>query len=168
MCVPNGIGAPWRIGATAAQILLVRCWLRGTVSPLAPTSEQWWNLITDEGEATSSPQDRVPSWTEIVNRTKDSQRKFRAILRQLVTLPQGDQSRQALSDTGVVASAIRSLQASMQIASFPPPAEITGQQLSELALLAENAGFVKEKRLSGSRFGRWIGSRVWHKPSTAW
>jgi hypothetical protein len=141
-------GEPWAIDATAVQILLVRCWLRGTVSPLAPTWEQWRNLITDEDEATSSPQDRIDSWNAIVNRTKDSHRKFRDILRQLVTLPQGDQSRQALSDTGVVASAISSLQVAMQLAPFPPPTEITGQQLSELALLAENAAFVKEKRLS--------------------
>ena len=135
----------WVVPVTVAQVLLARCWLRGSVSPLEPSWEQWRVLVRDEVEPTSNPQDRVDSWNELVNKTSGGHAKFRTLLYQMVNCSQGEGSTSGLSDTGLIAEAVLSMQSTMQISPFPQQMETAGKQLSELVLLSENASAVKQK-----------------------
>ncbi|WP_189557100.1 hypothetical protein, partial [Mesorhizobium sp. M4B.F.Ca.ET.089.01.1.1] len=79
----------WSIAGTIAQLLLARAWLRGAISPSAPLEEQFQELLSDEQEPRSMPDDRVESWGELVRATSYWHDKFRAMLRQLLLLPLG-------------------------------------------------------------------------------
>jgi hypothetical protein len=131
--------APWPVADAAAQLLLARAWLRGTVSPTAPTWQQWRAALHPEPEATTNPQARVDTWSEVVDKTKGSHGKLRTLLQDWVNLSPGDRSGAGLIDATTVAPAVLSLQETLDLAPLPPDTSGTGGQLAELDLLVRNA-----------------------------
>ena len=99
-------GAPWDMTASATQVLLVRAWLRGTVSPAATTAEQWRVILSDEGMPLSNPQSRTEPWQEALRNTDQQHDKLRTMLRDMVSLPQGASADFGLADAGASARAI--------------------------------------------------------------
>lgn len=145
-------GVAWEILGSAAQILLARAWLRGNVSPLAGSSEQWRAVIRDEGDAVSNPQDRVDSWGALVDATGGSHGTLRKLLRLSLTLPEYQPDPEhdkestflGLVDRQVVA-AVTNLPRTFQMLSQPLSVQGLGGKLSELKRLAEIAGDVNKQ-----------------------
>ena len=141
-----GNGGPWDILGTAAQILLARAWLRGNVSPLAETWEQWRTLICDEGGVLSNPQDRVESWNALVDATSGVHGALRVLLRSSLSLPdfqpnpaqQNPPTALALV-TRTLAAALLSLRQSFRALPQPESTQDLGEKLSELKRLKEVA-----------------------------
>jgi len=132
-------GAQWPIATSATQVLVARAWLRGTVSPTGPPWRQWCTLLAEEAEAKSSPQERVDSWNETVERTRGSHGKHRNMLQALVNLPQADTDEFRFADGGVGAEAIDQLSRSLRLAPVPPEARSRDTQLAELEFLSRDA-----------------------------
>jgi hypothetical protein len=99
-------GAPWNMTASATQVLLARAWLRGAVSPDAPTAEQWRVLLSDEGAPVSNPLSRTEPWQEALRNTDQQHDKLRVMLREMVSIPQGNSADFGLADAGAAAQAI--------------------------------------------------------------
>ncbi|WP_400766990.1 hypothetical protein [Methylosinus sporium] len=125
---------PWSIDGATAQVLLARAWLRGAVSPDAPLEEQFQELLSEEQEAKSLPDDRVDSWRELVKATGYWHDKLRGMLRQALRLPLG--SGAPLMDAGAVAGAMKSLRDTMRVVSLPAKAEFS-KGLEEMSKLVE-------------------------------
>lgn len=125
----------WSIDCAIVQVLLGRAWLRGAVSPEAPLEVQFQELLSDEQEAKSLPDDRVESWGELVKVTNYWHDKFRAMLRQSLNLPLGS-SGAPLINAGAVAEAMRTLRDTMR--TIPVPADaVFSKGLEEIAKLVE-------------------------------
>jgi hypothetical protein len=142
-----GDGTPWDIAATAAQVLLARAWLRGNVSPLANSWEQWQALICDEGDALSSPQDRVESWNALVDATSGVHRALRTLLRVSLGLaeyqpdPENENPETSIAlVSDHLVKALRSLCETFTTLPQPASTQGLGEKLSELKRLAEVAG----------------------------
>jgi hypothetical protein len=95
----------WSPAIAAAQILLVRAWLRGVVLPTASPAEQWVALLRDEGAAESAPAARTAKWQNFLNSTAQQHASLRTLLRDSLSLPQGA-SREFGLASGVAAAAI--------------------------------------------------------------
>lgn len=139
-------GEPWDIAATAAQVLLARAWLRGNVSPLAESAEQWRTLISDEGPPVSNPDDRVPSWSGLVDATGGMHGTLRSLLRASLTLPdyQPPPDQQSTSTSLALvnkelAEALLSLRHTLRTLAQPDVTQGLGERLSELRRLQEIA-----------------------------
>jgi hypothetical protein len=126
----------WSIDATTAQVLLARVWLRGAISPDAPLEEQFQELLSEEQEPKSLPDDRVESWGELVKATGYWHDKLRGMLRQSLNLPLG--SGAPLMNAGAVAAAIKSLRDTMRTAAVPAKPEFS-KGLEEIGKLVELA-----------------------------
>src|SRR3989344_9180238 len=126
----------WSIDGATVQVLLARAWLRGTISPDAPLEEQFQELLSDEPEAKSLPDDRVESWSELVKITGYWHDKFRINLRQGLQLPLGTGA--PLLNAGLVAGAMKSLRDTMRLVAVPTKAEFS-KGLDELAKLIDLA-----------------------------
>ena len=135
----------WPIAATAAQLLLARAWLRGTVSPLASTWEQWRTTVRDELEAVSNPQERVDSWKDAVEKTRGSHSKLRELLRSWVTLSPGDKPSRGLIDACGVAHSLLEFTKKLQFSPFPDQTANTGAQLAELEILVRDTHEVSSR-----------------------
>jgi hypothetical protein len=127
---------PWTINGAAVQVLLGRAWLRGAVSPDAPLEDQFQELLSEEQEARSLPDDRVESWGELVKATNYWHDKLRGVLRQSLTLPLG--SGAGLMNAGAVAGAMKSFRDTMRTVPVPAEAEFT-RGLEEIGKLVELA-----------------------------
>jgi len=112
-------GTPWRPLAVAVQLLLVRTWLRGAVSPTAPLAQQWRVLLSDEAEIESAPTLRTKAWLDIVQQTGRKHGDVRAMLHDMVSLPQGIAKNFGLSDLSVALPAMISLQNSIRLVELP-------------------------------------------------
>lgn len=126
----------WSIDGATAQVLLARAWLRGAVSPDAPLEEQFQELLSEEEQAKSLPDDRVESWGELVKATGYWHDKLRGMLRQSLNLPLG--SGVPLMNAGAVAGAMKSLRDTMRTVSVPAKAEFS-KGLEEIGKLVELA-----------------------------
>jgi hypothetical protein len=127
---------PWSIEGVTVQVLLARAWLRGAASPEAPLEEQFQELLSDEQEAKSLPDDRVESWGELVKATNYWHEKLRGILRQSLILPLG--SGAPLTNAGAVAGAMKSLRDTMRTLPVPAKAEFS-KGLEEIGKIVELA-----------------------------
>jgi hypothetical protein len=125
---------PWSIDGATVQVLLARAWLRGAISPKAPLEEQFQELLSEEQEAKSLPEDRVESWGELVKATGYWHDKLRGMLRQSLNLPLG--SGASLMNAGAVAGAMKSLRDTMRTVSVPTDAEFS-KGLEEIGKLVE-------------------------------
>lgn len=112
-------GEPWRAVAIAVQLLLARAWLRGAVSPSAPLSEQWRVVLSDETEIESTPTLRTKAWFDIVQQTGRKQGDFRAMLHDMVSLPQGTARNFGVADLSVALPAMISLLQTLRLAELP-------------------------------------------------
>jgi hypothetical protein len=124
----------WSITGAAAQVLLARAWLRGSVSPNAPLEEQFAELLSDEQDLRSTPEERVDSWGELVRATNYWHDKLRFMLRQALLLPLG--SGVPLLDAGRVAAALQSLKSDLRTVSLPAKPEFS-RGLEEFGKLVE-------------------------------
>ncbi|ANM09212.1 MULTISPECIES: hypothetical protein [unclassified Rhizobium] len=124
----------WSIDGALAQVLLARAWLRGAISPDAPLEEQFQELLSEEQEARSLPDDRVESWGELVKATGYWHDKLRSMLRQSLNLPLG--SGASLVNAGAVAGVIKSLRDTMRTVAVPTKAEFS-KGLEEVGKLVE-------------------------------
>ncbi|NKJ72703.1 hypothetical protein GFL38_10545 [Rhizobium leguminosarum bv. viciae] len=128
--------SPWSIDGATAQVLLARAWLRGGISPDAPLEEQFQELLSDQQEARSLPDDRVGSWGELLKATDYWHDKLRSMLRQSLSLPLG--SGASLMNAGSIAGAIKSLRHTMRTVTVPAKVEFS-KGLEELGKLVELA-----------------------------
>ncbi|MCO6440210.1 MAG: hypothetical protein J5I81_03795 [Nitrococcus mobilis] len=144
-------GITWEILGTAAQILLARAWLRGNVPPLADSWEQWRAVIRDEGEAVSNPQDRVDSWSALVDATGGSHGVLRKLLRRSLNLPEYQPDPEQDKDTSLahvdyqLVAALANSPQTFQTLPQPSSLQGLGEKLSELKRLAEIAGEVNKQ-----------------------
>jgi hypothetical protein len=129
----------WQAQQAATQVLLGRSWLRGTVSPVGEMSEQWKGILREEAEATSSPQDRVDSWQEAVEKTKGRHAIIRSMLGELINLPMDSTGSMSLVDSAACAQASATLCKTLKLDDSPDKIVDAGQQLAELVALTESA-----------------------------
>jgi hypothetical protein len=113
-------GSPWDLAATATQVLLARAWLKGAAAPDAPTATLWRVVLSDEDGTLTSPQSRTEPWQDALRNTDQQHDKIRAMLREMVTLPQGGSADFGLAAAGSPALAIVRLQRRL---SFLPISE---------------------------------------------
>jgi hypothetical protein len=118
-------GTQWDMAATATQVLLARAWLKGLVSPTAPTAEQWRVALTEEDNTATAPQSRTDPWADALRNTDQQHRKLRPMLRDMVKLPQGDSGEFGVAAAGSAARAIIRLQRRMTFLPFSEAAETT-------------------------------------------
>ncbi|MDH4744206.1 hypothetical protein OMP43_09280 [Sphingomonas sp. CBMAI 2297] len=111
-------GSPWRPAVAAAQILLVRAWLRGAVLPTASPAEQWRVLLQDEGIAESAPASRTTKWQTLLSATAQQHAGLRTLLRESLSLPQGDSKEFGLA-SGVAAGAVVVLIRTLKFSDIP-------------------------------------------------
>lgn len=134
-------GENWSITGIATQVLLARTWLRGAISPGAHPWLQWKTVLKDEESPTSSPQDRVDSWSEALNKTNGSHGKLRELLKKWVTISQGD----GLTDPGDTPEAIEALIKTFKLSTFPIDMADAGTQLAELSVLVRDAKEINQR-----------------------
>ncbi|MGQ5702847.1 hypothetical protein ACUJ46_12435 [Sandaracinobacteroides sp. A072] len=127
---------PWSIDGATVQVLLARAWLRGAISPDSALEEQFQELLSEEQEAKSLPDDRVESWGELVKATSYWHDKLRGMLRQSLYLPLG--SGAPLMNAGAVAGAMKSLRDTMRTVPVPAKPEFS-KGLEEIGKLVELA-----------------------------
>jgi hypothetical protein len=125
-------GSRWDMVATATQVLLARAWLKGSVAPDAPTADLWRVVLSDEDGAATAPQSRTEPWLDALRNTDQQHAKIRALLREMVSLPQGGSPEFGLAAAGSAAEAILRLQRRL---SFLPISEV-----SESASLLDDRG----------------------------
>jgi hypothetical protein len=111
-------GAKWNPAVAAAQILLVRAWLRGAVLPTAAPADQWTVLLQEEGVAESAPATRTQKWQNLLNSTAQQHAGLRNLLRESLNLPQGD-SRNFGIASGVAAAAVVQLIKTLEFGDVP-------------------------------------------------
>ena len=115
----TGEDAPFRPVFAIVQILLLRAWLRGTVSADAPTDEQWGALLSDEDGAEAAPTTRTKAWQEVLSATNQNHVALRRVLHEMVSLPQGDANTFGVADTGDAAVALVALRDVLAPAEVP-------------------------------------------------
>jgi hypothetical protein len=115
-------GIRWNPAAAAAEVLLVRAWLRGVTLPHLPTEAQFTALLSDESGAESDPKSRTKAWQDVLSGTNQSHAAMRTMLRRMLATPQGAAAGFGLA-SGVAAKdlvrLIRNGQASGAPASVP-------------------------------------------------
>ncbi|MEG8049005.1 hypothetical protein QP178_03555 [Sphingomonas aurantiaca] len=111
-------GEQWRPAVAAAQILLVRAWLRGAVLPTVSPAEQWRVLLQDEGVAESAPASRTTKWQTLLSGTAQQHAGLRTLLRDSLSLPQGDSKGFGLA-SGVAAAAMVTLIRTLKFIDVP-------------------------------------------------
>ena len=134
--VPKAHGdIPWDFGATAAQVLLVRAWLRGETSPGAPLVEQWRIILSDDSPNGATRRPGAAKWNEGV----DALAADWSIHKRLRDLARCDEP---IADVSFIAPAIRALVSDCRFAVFPdsPPEQPAKTKwLTSLATSAEAA-----------------------------
>jgi hypothetical protein len=102
--------------------------------------EQFQELLSDEQEAKSLPDDRVESWGELVKATNYWHDKLRGMLRQSLNLPLG--SGAPLINAGSIAGAMKSLRDTMRTVSVPAGAEFSKglEEIGKIVELAHQTG----------------------------
>jgi hypothetical protein len=111
-------GRRWDPGIAAAQVLLVRAWLRGAVLPTETTGVQWTALLSDEVDADSGPKARTQSWQNLLDATNKRHAELRRMLREMVGTPQGSATGFGLAD-GRPAPALVDLIRELRVSALP-------------------------------------------------
>lgn len=101
-------GARWEPAVAAAQVLLVRAWLRRAALPTDRSDKQWTAMLSDEIGAESNPKARTQPWQTYLDATSRAHSELRGMLRRMVAVPQSGSNGLALS-AGTAASAIMQL-----------------------------------------------------------
>jgi hypothetical protein len=122
---PLADGARWDMAATATQVLLARAWLKGLVSPTAPSCEQWRVVLSEEDNTATAPLSRTEPWQDALRNTDQQHRKLRPMLRDMVKLPQGESAEFGIAAAGSAAVAILRLQRRLSFLPFSEAAETT-------------------------------------------
>ncbi len=131
-------GRAWNPTRAVVQVLLARAWLRGAVSPSAPLAQQWKIILSDEGEAEAAPMMRTTPWQDVLVATGRRHAEFRAMLHDMVSLPQGRARNFGLSDLSSALAAMVDLSATLKL--DPAPVEGDGKPpLGDLPNLREAA-----------------------------
>jgi hypothetical protein len=112
-------GQRWAPAVALGQILLTRAWLRGTVAPSDSLSKQVRAILSDEPQAESDPASRCSRWIDFLNRTKDQHANFRSVLREMMSLPQGEARSFGLADLSVIAGAVERLRRTLRFDEVP-------------------------------------------------
>jgi hypothetical protein len=112
-------GKRWTPLPSLVQLLLLRAWLRGTVSPDAPPPAQLRAILSDESEATSDPLSRSTPWQEFLNKTHQWHERFRDATREMMRAQQGDGQGFGLLDVSVAAGAITRLRDTFKFDPVP-------------------------------------------------
>jgi hypothetical protein len=111
-------GLKWSPAVAAAQILLVRAWLRGAILPTAAPTEQWIALLRDEGQAESAPTARTAKWGNLLTATNQQHASLRTLLRESLSLPQGDSKEFGLA-SGIATAALLKLIQKLEFINIP-------------------------------------------------
>jgi hypothetical protein len=101
-------GETWNAAEPLAQILIARSWLRRSAAPTEALYSQWRDLLSDEREAISDPNSRTDAWREFLTATNAWHDRYRQILRDMVSLPQGAAPNFGIADAGMIASGLAS------------------------------------------------------------
>jgi hypothetical protein len=126
----TALEVPWSPAAACAQVLLARAWLRGGTSPDQSLTVQFAELLSDERLPTSNPEERVDSWSALVNATGGTHDRLREYLRQLLAMPQNEREiKLGLVDAGEVAAALADLQRTMRM--VPVPSQVTDPKATQ-------------------------------------
>jgi hypothetical protein len=99
-------GEAWDAAGPIAQILIARAWLRRSAMPKEQLCNQWRDILSDEVATNSDSNSRTEPWREFLNATKDWHDRFRVMLREMVSLPQGVAQSFGLADAGMVAASL--------------------------------------------------------------
>lgn len=113
-------GTSWSFGATVAQVLLVRAWLRGETHPGAPLVEQWQAILSDDSSRGAARRSGAGKWTESLELLSADWR-LHGRLRELA------RCSEPIADVSVAAPAMQSLVAEGRFEPFPesPPDQPT-------------------------------------------
>ena len=82
-------GTRWDPAAAAAEVLLVRAWLRRATLPTDVTQDQWAKLLSDETGAESNPKSRTQAWQVFLDATSRAHSDLRVMLRRMIATTQG-------------------------------------------------------------------------------
>jgi hypothetical protein len=116
-------GEQWEFGATAAQVLLARAWLRGETRPGAPLVEQWKVVLSDDSSDGASRRPGATEWNAAASKLAGDF-LLRKHLRNLTDSTEAIALKSSPSvKVELVAAAIRSLAGEGRFAPFPaiPP-----------------------------------------------
>ncbi|MDO9587392.1 MAG: hypothetical protein Q7J13_05600 [Brevundimonas sp.] len=148
-------GELWRPAGSIAQILLLRGWLRGSVSPEAPLWEQLRDILSDEQDPTSDLRARCLPWQEWLAATDKFHTRLRAELRALIALPLATADgvpTHGLTDVSDVAPALARL-VSTGFADAPPQGDCSmpdefGKTIELLGVWKEKGGQIDRTELA--------------------
>jgi hypothetical protein len=148
--------APWSPAVSAAQVLLSRGWLRGTIRPDASPAVQWEAVLADETDPVSNMDRRVESWKEVVQDTMGSHDTIREMLRGMTNLTQDAwETNRGLCDAGEVAQSVLDFIRTLRFA--PAPRDVKpSTQLAAVVRTAEVVQRVSSQmpHLPGREFER--------------
>lgn len=136
-------GHRWNPAAAAAQVLLVRAWLRRAALPTDRSDKQWIALLSDESEAESNPKARTQPWQAYLDATSRAHSELRAMLRRMISIPQSGSTGLALS-AGTVTAAITKLIEDGTALAPPSALPPQGQATRVLETAAEHVGKLKQ------------------------
>lgn len=112
-------GQAWKPATAVVQVLLARTWLRGGVLPTAPLADQWEAILSDESETDAAPMMRTQSWQDVLTATGRRHSDLRAMLHDMVSLPQGRAKNFGLSDLSIVLAAMVDLMDTLKLGATP-------------------------------------------------
>lgn len=131
-------GHPWQFGATVAQVLLVRAWLRGETRPGASLVEQWKVILSDDSTSgTVRRHGPQSSWKNSVEQLADES-VLRKRIRDLA------ECNEAVSDVSFAAHAIQALAKEAAFSDFPETLPEQTRKAKWLGDLAASAGIAKK------------------------
>jgi len=133
-------GVPWEFGATVAQVLLTRAWLRGETRPAAPLVEQWKVILSDDSPGGAARRPGASAWNAVLEQLAGDFLLHRR-LRSLV------ESTEVVANVAIAAPAIRALAEEARFVPFPdglPDQPVKTKWLSGLA----SSAVVARKALS--------------------
>lgn len=144
--LPEG-GKRWQPVATFAQVLLLRAWLRGTVSPTAPVLAQIRAVLEDEPDPRTDIGTRCAPWQELLNASNTRSGYIRQLLNEMLALPvseEGAREDQTLVDASVLTGAVARFMENGEFDPFPDPQAMTRRmpdlfrRVCELAKLSDD------------------------------
>lgn len=126
-------GKRWNPAVAAAQVLLVRAWLRRATLPTASTDDQFVALLSDETGAESSPKSRTQSWQTLLDGTSRSHSDLRGMLRRMLATPQGGAASFGLASGSAARDLVHLIRTGT---ATTPPTEVPTQHQANKVLEA--------------------------------
>lgn len=116
-------GRRWQPVATFAQVLLLRAWLRGTISPTAPVLAQICAILKEEPDPRTDVTTRCAPWQDVLNATGARPAELRQILNTMIALPISDDTtrldQEDLIDASVLTGAVARFRETGEFDPFP-------------------------------------------------